>query len=85
MSSVEGKQRYYRCFSFQYLGHSSPTAPSFKKKGKCGKGNSICKNRHIIISFSPAMGQKSAMFRVIHLGEFIDCNFYKTVITLKAD
>ena len=42
------------------------------------------KNRPAIILFSPAMGRKGEMSRVIHQGEFIDYNFFKTVITLMA-
>jgi len=43
------------------------------------------KNRPAIILFSPAMGRKGEMSRVIHQGEFIDYNFFKTVITLMVD
>lgn len=49
------------------------------------KGNSMSKNRHAVILFSPAMGRKGEMSRVIRQGEFTDCNFFKTVITLMAD
>lgn len=45
----------------------------------------MSKTRHAVILFSPAMGRKGEMSRVTHQGEFIDCNFFKTVITLMAD
>ena len=45
----------------------------------------MSKNRPAVILFSPAMGRKGEMSRVTHQGEFIDYNFFNTVITLMAD
>ena len=76
-----GNNSIANLFLFKYLSPGSPTATSFKKEEE----NSMFKNRPAIILFSPAMGRKGEMSRVIHQGEFIDYNFFKRVITLMAD